>query len=61
MNKPGRPRLDADDATVPVSVRMPSRQFDAMQERAKVARVSIAEQLRRDVVAASLQAQRRST
>lgn len=50
---PGRPPLDDDDDSVPVSTRLPSRQFDAMQHRAKVARVSVAEQLRRDIAAAA--------
>jgi hypothetical protein len=27
MKKPGRPRLDPEDQTVPVSTKMPSRQY----------------------------------
>jgi hypothetical protein len=53
VKKTGRPPLDAADASVSVSTRMPSRQYDEMARRAKDARVSVAEQLRRDVAAAS--------
>ena len=49
---PGRPPLDDDDESVPVSTRMPSRQYDEMWQRARDARVTIAEQIRRDVAAA---------
>lgn len=50
---PGRPPLDDDDESVPVSTRMPSRQYDDLSQRAKDARVSVAEQVRRDVAAAT--------
>ena len=38
---------------------MPSRQFDVLRERAQAARVTIAEQLRRDVIAATIEAPER--
>ena len=50
---PGRPPLDDDDDSVPVSTRMPSRQYDDLTQRAKDARVTVAEQVRRDVAAAA--------
>jgi hypothetical protein len=50
---PGRPPLDDDDESVSVSTRMPSRQFNDLYERAQGARVSVAEQLRRDAAAAA--------
>jgi hypothetical protein len=50
---PGRPPLDDDDESVPVSTRMPTRQYNDLYERAQAARVSVAEQLRRDAAAAS--------
>jgi hypothetical protein len=49
---PGRPRLDENDESVPVSTRMPSRQYNDLYDRAQSARVSLAEQLRRDAAAA---------
>jgi hypothetical protein len=50
---PGRPRVDEDDETVQTGTRLPARQYDEMCERAKAARVTVAEQLRRDVAAAA--------
>jgi len=50
---PGRPRVDADDETVPTMTRLPSRQWDALYRRAQSSRVTVAEQLRRDVAAAT--------
>lgn len=50
---PGRPTLDDDDETVPASTKMPARQYDALFQRAQAARITVSEQIRRDVAAAS--------
>jgi len=50
---PGRPPLDDDDETVPASTKLPSRQYDALDRRAAAARISLSEQIRRDIIAAS--------
>jgi hypothetical protein len=55
---PGRPRLDAADDSVPVSTRMPTRQYDDLWQRAQAARITVAEQLRRDVAAAGKRIQK---
>jgi hypothetical protein len=49
--RPGRPRLDASDAsdTVSVHVRLPARQYDAVYDAAQAARVSVPELIRRRV------------
>jgi hypothetical protein len=46
---PGHPPLDDDDASVPVHVKMPSKQYDETYDRAQRARVSVPEQIRRDM------------
>ena len=48
-SRPGRPALDKDDPSVIVSVRMPSRQFDAYCQRARREEVSVPEIIRRDL------------
>lgn len=49
----GRPRLDDTDVTIPVSTKLTTSQYDAMYRRAAAARVSVAEQVRRDVADAA--------
>lgn len=46
---PGRPPLDDADASVPVCVKMTTAQYDETYVRAQRARVSVPEQVRRDV------------
>jgi hypothetical protein len=46
---PGHPPLDDHDVSVPVCVKMPAKQFDETERRAKEARVSMPEQIRRDM------------
>lgn len=50
---PGRPPLDDDDPSVPVCVKMPLKQYDDTYGRAKLARVSVPEQIRHDMRAAA--------
>lgn len=45
--QPGRPPLDDADPSVGVTVRMPSKQFDALAQRALKARVGVPELIRR--------------
>jgi hypothetical protein len=45
----GRPPLDADDPSVDVHVRMPSKQYDDTFLRAQRDRVSVPEIIRRDL------------
>jgi hypothetical protein len=47
--KTGRPPLARDDVSVPVHVKLPSRQYDEFDRRARAARVSVPEILRRDL------------
>jgi len=47
--RPGRPRLDDDDDSVPVHLTLTARQYDAVYERARRERVSVPEIIRRDV------------
>lgn len=48
--KPGRPRLDpTDTTTIPVTVRMPSRAYAALQWRADSERLTVAELIRREI------------
>jgi hypothetical protein len=48
MKRPGRPRLDPDDAeSVQYSVRLSIKQFDQTQREAKEARLTMAEWIRR--------------
>ncbi len=49
---PGHPPLDDTDASVPVHVKMPSKQYDSTYARAQSARVTVPEQIRRDMKAA---------
>jgi hypothetical protein len=42
MKKPGRPPLDADDASVQVSCKIPGKDFDALCQRAQDNKVSLA-------------------
>ena len=46
---PGRPPLDEEDRSVPVSITLPSKQFDDICKRALRADVSVAEIIRRDL------------
>jgi hypothetical protein len=46
---PGRPPLDDDDPSEQVCVRVPGHQYDALDERARRARVSVPEIIRRDL------------
>jgi hypothetical protein len=47
IRTPGRPRLDDDDSSVPVTVRVPSKQYDKMIAAADRDRVTVAEWIRR--------------
>jgi hypothetical protein len=47
IRTPGRPRLDDDDPSVPVTVRVPSKQYDKMIAAADRDRVTVAEWIRR--------------
>ena len=46
---PGRPPLDQWDASVKVSISLPSKQFDDICERARADGISVPEQIRRDM------------
>lgn len=50
---PGRPPLDDDADSVPVHVKMTETQYDDTYQRARRARVTVPEQIRRDVREAS--------
>ena len=52
-DKPGRPPVDRTDPSVPVHVKLPSRQYDAVFVRAAAAGVSVPEIVRRDLRRAS--------
>lgn len=45
--RPGRPPLDPSDPSVGVYVRMPSREYDRLSQRASQAGVTVPELLRR--------------
>ena len=47
--KTGRPPLDRTDTSVPVHLKLPSRQYDDAYRRATAARVSVPEIIRRDL------------
>jgi len=47
--KPGRPRLDDDDESINVNVRMPSRKYDQLCEEARRQQVSVPEVIRRQL------------
>jgi hypothetical protein len=49
--RPGRPPLDEQCRSVPVCIKMPSRQYDELYERAQRDRVSIPEMIRRRIAA----------
>ena len=44
---PGRPKLNADDVSVKVSVTLTSRQYDAVWQQAQRERVTVSEAVRR--------------
>jgi hypothetical protein len=46
MKPRGRPRIAADDTTVNVHLRMSSKQFDATQQKAREAKLSVPDWLR---------------
>jgi hypothetical protein len=46
--RPGRPPIDPTDRSVSLSVRLPSKQYDALVQRALDARRTVAEQVRRE-------------
>jgi hypothetical protein len=46
---PGRPPLTLGETSTPVNVRLSSAQYDDTYERAQRARVSVPEQIRRDM------------
>jgi len=48
-NKPGRPPIDPPDRSVVVSLTIPARTYDAYYRRARAARVSVPELIRRDL------------
>jgi hypothetical protein len=47
--RPGRPPLDDNDESVGVHVRLPSREYDAVYEKARRERVTVPEVIRRAV------------
>jgi hypothetical protein len=48
LRRPGRPPLDdADRLSVPVTVRLPSRQYDELWRRAHRERISVPELIRK--------------
>jgi len=47
--RPGRPRLDPDDATVHLHVRIPARAFDRADREARRAGLTLPEFVRRSV------------
>jgi hypothetical protein len=49
----GRPRLAADDTSVNVTFRLPSKQYDRTYQQAAEARLSMADWLRRVVTRAN--------
>jgi hypothetical protein len=46
-NRPGRPPLDPNDPSVRVTLKIPSRHYDALYARASGARTSVPEMIRR--------------
>lgn len=46
---PGRPRLDDDDESTQVGVRLPTKQYDDLCKRAQEERVTVSEIIRRDL------------
>jgi len=49
----GRPKLDDESDTVPVSVKMSATEYDRTYQRAQAQRVSVSEQIRADLRAAN--------
>ena len=47
--RPGRPPLDPHDPSVPVAVRLPSRQYDDLLQRAQRERSTVADLIRRSL------------
>lgn len=47
--KPGRPPLDAADATVKLTVSVTTRKYDALYARAIAARLTLSEYVRREL------------
>ena len=47
MRRPGRPPLADDDTTTPVTLRVPSKEFDRACERATLERVTVRDLFRR--------------
>jgi len=47
--QPGRPRLDDDDDTVQVCVKLPGAQYDALYAEAQKTRTSVPEVIRREL------------
>jgi hypothetical protein len=47
QKRPGRPRLVEDDTTTPVTVRVPSKEYDRACERARTERVNLPDIIRR--------------
>jgi hypothetical protein len=45
--KPGRPRLDAEDVSVSVHFRLPTKQYDATVQRASQERLTLGDFIRR--------------
>ena len=46
---PGHPPLDDDDPSAQICLKLPGKQFDALDREAKIARVSVQELIRRDL------------
>ena len=46
-DRPGRPPLDDDDESVPVSLKLPSKQYDDLWRQAQAQEVSVPEVIRR--------------
>jgi len=49
----GRPPLDPDDPSVPMMLRLPSKQYDATYKNARAARESVSDYVRRLLRAAN--------
>ena len=47
VKRAGRPPLDPDDPSVSVTVRLPSKQFDATQKQADEAQMTLADWIRK--------------
>jgi hypothetical protein len=49
IRRPGRPPLDDDDPSTQMSLRLPSKQYDAVYRAAERARVTVPEYIRQTV------------